>query len=177
MDCLPIIGEDYPANYISALEIMMAKMKTCDALVHIAGFYYGKELLLQPPEDERRSLVQMEYEIAMELGLPCCVLLCGENYIFDEHDADPKEKRELQLAHRERLRSHDGTCHEIDTWADLESRLGELQPSVDALREKLENEHKRRRMMMVISAVVLLVAVIGGVMLSNKESAVGIRSI
>ena len=76
MECLPIVQDDFPPDYKSVREMLVTKIKTCDAVVHMAGFYYGAEPLPLPAEADRRSFTQMEYEIAMELKLPCYVFLC-----------------------------------------------------------------------------------------------------
>lgn len=168
MESLPIVQDDFPPDYKSVRDMLMTKIKTCDAVIHIAGFYYGAEPQPVPPDPERRSFTQMEYEIAMELGLPCYVFLCGEKFPFDEHDPEPEEKRKLQLAHRERLLSRDELFYEFESREDLNARTRELQLSVESLRDELAQERKRRRMTLVVSAVALLVALIGGVALFNR---------
>lgn len=168
MECLPIVQDDFPPDYKSVREMLVTKIKTCNAVVHLAGFYYGAESQPLPADDERRSFTQMEYEIAMELGLPCYVFLCGEKFPFDEHDPEPEEKRALQLAHRGRLLSRDELFYEFDTREDLNSRTRELQLSVDALRDELAKERSRRRMTLVVSVAALLLALVGGVVLFKK---------
>jgi hypothetical protein len=41
----------------------------CDAVIHLAGFYYGAEPQQRPPRQQRRSYTQIEYERIRE-GLP-----------------------------------------------------------------------------------------------------------
>lgn len=168
MECLPIVQDDFPPDYKSVREMLVTKIKTCDAVVHVAGFYYGAEPQPVPAEGERRSFTQMEYEIAMELALPCYVFLCGEKFPFDEHDPEPEEKRALQMAHRERLLSRDELFYEFETREDLNSRTRELQLSVDALRDELAKERKRRRMTLMVAVAALLVAILGGTLLFTK---------
>ena len=168
MECLPIVQDDFPPDYKSVREMLVTKIKTCNAVVHLAGFYYEAEPQPTPPDPERRSFTQMEYEIAMELGLPCYVFLCGEKFPFDEHDPEPEEKRALQMAHRNRLLSRDELFYEFDTREDLNSRTRELQLSVESLRDELSKERKRRVVTLVISAIALLVALIGGIFLFSK---------
>ncbi len=169
MECLPIVQDDFPPDYKSVREMLRTKLETCNAVVHLAGFYYGAEPqpVLEGSPD-RRSFTQLEYEIAVELGLPCYVFLCGKDYPFDEHDPEPEEKQALQLAHRGRLLERDELYYEFETREDLNSRTRELQLSVEGLRKELAKERARRRMTMVVSAVALLVAVAGGVFLYSK---------
>ncbi len=173
MECLPIVQDDFPPDHKTVREMLVAKIKTCDAVVHLSGFYYGAEPQPHPAESERRSFTQMEYEIAMELGLPCYVFLCGEKFPFDDHEPESEEKRALQLAHRQRLLSRDELFYEFDTREDLNSRTRELQLSVDALREELVKERKRRRITLFVSVVALLVALVGGGLLYSKTQKQG----
>ncbi len=169
MECLPIVQDDFPPDYKSVREMLRTKLETCNAVVHLAGFYYGAEpqpVLEGSPE--RRSFTQLEYEIAVELGLPCYVFLCGKDYPFDEHEPEPEDKQALQLAHRARLLERDELYYEFETREDLNSRTRELQLSVEGLRKELAKERARRRMTMVVSAVALLVAVAGGIFLYSK---------
>jgi len=169
MECLPIVQDDFPPDYKSVKEMLRAKISDCDAVVHLAGFYYGAEP--QPvPEDseERRSFTQLEYEVAVELGLPCYVFICGENFPFDEHELEPEEKRQLQIAHRERLLKRDEVYYEFDTREDLNSRTRELQLKVESLRDELAKERTRRRMTLGIAAAALLVTLAGGAFLYLK---------
>ncbi len=169
MECLPIVQDDFPPDYKSVREMLRTKLETCNAVVHLAGFYYGAEP--QPVLDgpERRSFTQMEYEIAVELGLPCYVFLCGERFPFDEHAPEPEDKRELQVAHRGRLLERDELYYEFDSREDLNSRTRELQLSVESLRDELAKERARRRLTLVVAAAALLVAVAGGVFLYAKS--------
>ncbi len=169
MECLPIVQDDFPPDYKSVREMLRTKLETCDAVVHLAGFYYGAEP--QPVLDgpDRRSFTQMEYEIAVELGLPCYVFLCGEKFPFDEHEPEPEEKRALQLAHRGRLLERDELYYEFESREELSSRTRELQLSVEGLRDELAKERSRRRLTLVVSAVALLVAVAGGIFLFSKS--------
>ncbi len=170
MECLPIVQDDFPPDYKSVREMLRTKLETCDAVVHLAGFYYGAEPqpVLEGSPD-RRSFTQMEYEIAVELGLPCYVFLCGEKFPFDEHEPEPEDKRALQLAHRGRLLERDELYYEFETREDLNSRTRELQLSVEGLREELAKERARRRLTLVVSAVALLVALAGGIFLFAKS--------
>lgn len=168
MECLPIVQDDFPPDYRSVREMLVTKIKTCDAVVHLAGFYYGAEPMPVPAEADRRSFTQLEYEIAMELGLPCYLFLCGEKFPFDEHDPELDEKRALQLAHRGRLLSRDELFYEFETREDLNSRTRELLLSVEALRDELVQERRKRMMTMMISAAALVVASLGGIFLFQK---------
>ena len=171
MECLPIVQDDFPPDYKSVRDMLRTKIGTCNAVVHLAGYYYGAEPEPVPEDSERRSFTQMEYEIAIELGLPCYVFLCGENFPFDRHDPEPEGKRALQLAHRQRLLARDELYYEFDSQEDLNSRTRELQLSVESLRDELAKERSRRRVTLVVAAVALLIAALGGAYLFSKSQA------
>jgi hypothetical protein len=49
---------------------------------------------------ERWGFTQMQYEIALELKLPCYVFRCGKPFPFVAHDPEPEDRQLLQPAHR-----------------------------------------------------------------------------
>ena len=169
MECLPIVQEDFPPDYKSVRDMLRAKISTCNALVHLAGFYYGAEPQPVLPGPDRRSFTQMEYEIAMELKLPCYVFLCGKNFPFDSHEPEPEEKQQLQLDHRARLLQRDELFYEFASPEELSTRTRELQLSVEGLRAELAKERGRRRLMMIAAIAALVIAIAGGYILFGRQ--------
>lgn len=169
MECLPIVQDDFPPDYKSVRDMLRTKILTCNAVVHLAGFYYGAEPQPVIPGPDRRSFTQMEYEIAMELKLPCYVFLCGENFPFDKHDPEPEEKRQLQMEHRARLLQRDELFYEFASPEELANRTRELQLSVENLRKELAKERSRRRVAMGLAAGALVVAVGGGIWMRGRQ--------
>lgn len=170
MECLPIVQDDFPPDYKSVRDMLRAKLENCNAVVHLAGFYYGAEPQPVLPGPDRRSFTQMEYEIAMEMKLPCYVFLCGKDFPFDPHEPEPEDKQQLQLAHRERLLKRDELFYEFASPEELATRTRELQLSVEGLRKELERERSRRRLAMVAAAAALVIAVVGGIWLSTRSA-------
>jgi chaperonin cofactor prefoldin len=168
MECLPIVQDDFPPDYKSVRDMLRTKIKDCNAVVHLAGFYYGAEPQPVFPGPDRRSFTQMEYEIAMELKLPCYVFLCGKDFPFDPHDPEPEEKQQLQLEHRGRLLKRDELFYEFATPEELANRTRELQLSVEGLRGELAKERFRRRLTLAASIVVFAV---GGAYFYNRQQA------
>ncbi len=169
MECLPIVQDDFPPDYKSVRDMLRTKISTCNAVVHLAGFYYGAEPQPVLPGPDRRSFTQMEYEIAMELKLPCYVFLCGKDFPFDPHDPEPEEKQQLQIAHRERLLQRDELFYEFASPDELANRTRELQLSVEGLRKELARERNRRRLAMLAAAAALVIAVVGGIWLHGRQ--------
>lgn len=169
MECLPIVQDDFPPDYKSVRDMLRTKIATCDAVVHLAGFYYGAEPQPVLPGPDRRSFTQMEYEIAMELKKPCYVFLCGENFPFDKHDPEPEDKQQLQRDHRARLLQRDELFYEFATPEELSSRTRELQLSVENLREELAKERGRRRLTLIVAVAAVIIAIGGGIFLMGRQ--------
>lgn len=169
MECLPIVQDDFPPDYKSVRDMLRTKVAACDAVVHLAGFYYGAEPQPVIPGPDRRSFTQMEYEIAMELKKPCYVFLCAPDFPFDKHDPEPEDKQQLQLDHRARLLQRDELFYEFATPEELSSRTRELQLSVENLREELAKERGRRRLTLVVAVAAIVIAVGGGLFLMSRQ--------
>lgn len=169
MECLPIVQDDFPPDYKSVRDMLRTKIQTCNAVVHLAGFYYGAEPQPVLPGPDRRSFTQMEYEIAVELKLPCYVFLCGRDFPFDPHDPEPEDKQQLQLDHRERLLKRDELFYEFASPEELANRTRELQLSVEGLRKELAKERNRRRFAMAAAVAALLIAVVGGIWMHGRQ--------
>ncbi|MEX1118127.1 MAG: tetratricopeptide repeat protein [Terrimicrobiaceae bacterium] len=169
MECLPIVQDDFPPDYKSVRDMLRTKIETCDAVVHLAGFYYGAEPQPVLPGPDRRSFTQMEYEIAMELKKPCYVFLCAKDFPFDKHDPEPEDKQQLQLDHRARLLQRDELFYEFATPEELSSRTRELQLSVENLREELAKERGRRRITLIVAIAAVVIAVGGGLVLMGRQ--------
>jgi hypothetical protein len=167
MECLPIVQDDFPPDYKSVRDMLRTKIQACNAVVHLAGYYYGAEPQPVFPGPDRRSFTQMEYEIAMELKLPCYVFLCGKDFPFDQHDPEPEEKQALQLAHRDRLLKRDELFYEFTTPEELANRTRELQLSVEGLRSELAKERFRRRL--TLAACIVLFLIGGGYFYSRMQ--------
>lgn len=149
--------------------MLKTKIQTCNAVVHLAGFYYGAEPQPVIPGPDRRSFTQMEYEIAVELKLPCYVFLCGKDFPFDKHDPEPEDKQQLQLDHRERLLKRDELFYEFASPEELANRTRELQLSVEGLRKELAKERNRRRLAMIAAVAALFIAVVGGIWMHGRQ--------
>ena len=69
----------------------------CDAVIHLAGFYYGAEPPQRPSDERRRSYTQIEYDVARELGKPIYLFLAAENCETDERSTQATKKRNSSL--------------------------------------------------------------------------------
>ncbi len=99
----------------------------CDALIHLAGFYYGAEPLQRPPGRRRRSYTQLEYDVARELEKPIYLFLAAEGCAFDARPKQGKKKQELQLAHRHAIEKCGDVYYAFTNREELRSRMRELR--------------------------------------------------
>src|SRR6202023_2502764 len=75
-------------NFRLAHGPLIAKLRSliapCDAVIHLAGFYYGAEPSQRPSGEPRRSYTQIEYDVARELGKPIYLFLATKGCKTDE---------------------------------------------------------------------------------------------
>jgi hypothetical protein len=96
----PIQERNFTLSYAPLTSRLRAFIERCDAVIYLAGFYYGTEPPTRPPDQPRRSYAQLEYDIARELGTPIYIFLATENCEFDACPWQSEEKQELQRGHR-----------------------------------------------------------------------------
>ena len=99
----------------------------CDAVIHLAGFYYGAEPPQRPPGQPRRSYTQIEYDVARELKKPLYLFLATENYEPDKLSTQSDEEKELQLTHRRAIEQCGDIYYSFASREELGSRVRELR--------------------------------------------------
>src|SRR6516225_2129146 len=99
----------------------------CDAVIHLAGFYYGAEPPQRPPGEPRRSYTQIEYDVARELGKPIYLFLAAEDSETDKTLAQTDEEKNLQLAHRQAIQTCGDIYYPFATTEKIASRVRELR--------------------------------------------------
>ena len=67
LQIFPIEESTLTLAYGPLTEILRALIGRCDAVIRLAGFYYGAEPLQRPAGEPRRSYTQREYDVAREL--------------------------------------------------------------------------------------------------------------
>ena len=125
-----------PDYYRDLIDKLRERIKSCDAVVHIAGHVYGAEPKQRPPDAPRRSYTQLEYDIANELGKPVYVFLTGANFPTDPHDPEPPEFQELQEAHRQRLTSTGQDYNPTTKTEQLDQKIRSPQLKLERLEEE-----------------------------------------
>lgn len=156
LGCMPVEQQNFPPNASTVREMLRARLKTCHAVIHLAGLVYGAEPTERAPGDPRRSYTQLEVDIARELGLPVYVFVCGDDFPLDPHDAEPEELQELQRAHRRALVSGDRLYEVIPHPEALERRVLTLQDRVEVLRSEIERSARRVRVGLGLAAATVI---------------------
>ena len=117
-------------NFRLAHGPLTAKLRSliapCDAVIHLAGFYYGAEPSQRPSGEPRRSYTQIEYDVARELRKPLFLFLAAENCEFDDSPEQSEEERTLQLAHRRAIEECDDVYYSFANHEDLARLVHEL---------------------------------------------------
>jgi tetratricopeptide (TPR) repeat protein len=101
----PVVQDEFPvqSDYGTIVQMLRDKLAPCDAVIHLAGLYYGFEPSNAPAGEQRRSYTQLEYELGKELRRQVFRFIARENYQPDKPITQTAEQQELQRVHRERL--------------------------------------------------------------------------
>lgn len=165
LGCVPVEQSNFPPDSGLVREMLRRRIAGCHAVVRVAGIAYGSEPRTRADGAPRRSYTQLEYEVAVELGKPLYVFVCGDGFQYDQHAVEDQERRSLQAMHRERLVSGDRLYTPVDTRDDLVTKVYALQTRVEALSLELQRSRRRLRIASVAS-ISIAAALSGGLVLS-----------
>ena len=159
--------------------ILRGKMDDCLGLIQLVGHAYGSE----PPEPDaefgRVSYTQFEFQYMRKLARKTWLIFpgdaCTRDTALDELDRprDPAhpdaagfqaERRALQDAYRQRLRSSEHLYHDPQSDAELELTVERLEPEL----RKLNKGFRRWQTSVVTGLALLILLVVGGFWLTNK---------
>jgi uncharacterized small protein (DUF1192 family) len=129
--------DSFPPDYRDFVDKLRARIASCDAVVHIAGYCYGAEPKNRPENAPRRSYTQLEYDIAMELTKPVYVFLTSDGFPADPHESETGELKTLQESHRRSLTSTGRDYSRLDTVEELDQKIRSLQMKVERLEHEL----------------------------------------
>ena len=101
----PVVQDEFPvqSDYNTVVQMLRDKMAPCDAVIHLAGLYYGFEPSHRPDGELRRSYTQLEYELGKELKRQVFRFIAREDYARDNEFTQTDEQAKLQRLHRQRL--------------------------------------------------------------------------
>src|ERR1700675_554721 len=123
----PIEESNFALAYGPLIAMLRDLIGRCDAVIHLAGFYYGAEPPQRPPGQQRRSYTQIEYDVARELKKPLYLFLAAENYESDKPSTQSDEEKELQLTHRRAIEQCGDIYYQFTGREELGSRIRELR--------------------------------------------------
>ncbi len=166
INCHPVEQTNFEPDARTVENMLRGKIGDCQALIHICGLRYGAEpdVATLPPGTPRRSYTQMEYHIGRQLQeergddhFRVYTFICPEDFPFDaEPDAEPQEKRALQLAHRTRLFDDPHLREKPRDAIDLKLRILALQEQAFSLKQAQAEVIKNRHLGLKAFAVLLL---------------------
>ena len=160
LGCVPVEQTNFPPDTRTVREMLRVKITACDAVVHVAGEVFGAEPSARDPAEPRRSYTQLEYELAVALGKPVYVFVCGAAFPYDEHPPEDAERQALQQQHRARLQQSDHIYTPVGSRDELALRVHALQTRVEALSGELKKTRSWLGRGLAIGLVAL--ALLGG---------------
>ena len=101
----PVV-QDYfsvQSDYGTVVQLLRDKLAPCDAVIHLAGMFYGFEPTNRPSGEICRSYTQLEYELGKELRRQVFRFIAREDYKPDNELTQTDEQAKLQKLHRQRL--------------------------------------------------------------------------
>ena len=128
LGALPVTQDHFAPDFRDVAEMLRGKLATCDAVICLIGWAYGRAPRNSPRDQVRRSYTQIEYEVAVELAKPIYVFVAEDESLLDAQPGEPRELRELQLAHRQRIVQGDRVAAPLSA-ALLAARLSVLRPA------------------------------------------------
>lgn len=132
LHCDVEVQEEFTADYRTIHDLLVSKIKPCDAVVCLIGAVFGAQPLEQHG-DVARSFTQLEYFIAREYRKPVFLFFpsAGLELPASPHDTD--EQRALQRTYAEELRSRPEIWYEFGDSAQLHERVAEAVQNVERL--------------------------------------------
>src|SRR5208282_5119928 len=126
LQIFPIEESNFALAYGPLVAMLQDLIGRCDAVIHLAGFYYGAEPPECPPAERRRSYTQIEYDVARELKKPPYLFLATEDYEPDKLFTQSDEEEELQLTHRRVIEECGDIYYRFAGREELGGRIREL---------------------------------------------------
>lgn len=121
----PETQELFGPDHHKILAMLRKKIATCDALIALVGFTFGKA----PTDDENRSYTQIEYDLAVHFGKPILVFMMSEQFPISTPSQSPEALR-LQQEYRRQLLSLGHKCELFSSEGDLRWRLAEAAAQI-----------------------------------------------
>jgi hypothetical protein len=125
----PIVQDEFPthSDYYTVRTLLRDKISLCDAVIHLAGHYYGAEPGGSITPENRRSYTQLEYDVSRALRKQIVTLIADEKYQPDNSiENQPEDLAQLQREHRERIEANKGMYYRFKDIPDLLALLADV---------------------------------------------------
>ena len=117
----PVVQDDFPvqSDFGTVVQLLREKIDPCDAVIHLAGLFYGFEPKNRPDGEARRSYTQLEFELGKEHRRQVFRFIAREDFQADQSLAqieaqllseipgftadEFRQQCEMQRHHRRRL--------------------------------------------------------------------------
>jgi tetratricopeptide (TPR) repeat protein len=127
---IPVVQEDFPAypHDYSVKDVLRENLSPCDAVIHLAGLYYGAEPTGYVSPESRRSYTQLEYDLAKTLRRQLFVLIASEDYQPDDPITNQSQDHyQFQRQHRHRIRDSGGMRYPFSNHEQLSQQLQKIE--------------------------------------------------
>jgi len=124
-----VVQDEFPvmSDYGTIVNMLRDKLDPCDAVIHLAGLFYGFEPTNRPDGEARRSYTQLEFELGEEQKRQVFRFIARPEYKPDTAYTQTDEQAELQLQHRQRLTSGNELYYEFSTPDELRALLDKIE--------------------------------------------------
>jgi tetratricopeptide (TPR) repeat protein len=125
----PIVQDEFPthSDYYTVRTLLRDKISLCDAVIHLAGLYYGAEPGGNNSPETRRSYTQLEYDVSRALRKQIITLIANEKYKPDNSIEDqPDQLAQLQSEHRARIKANKSIYHSFKDIPELQDKLTDV---------------------------------------------------
>lgn len=107
-------------------QLLREQLDSCDAVIHLAGLFYGVEPTNRPAGTSRLSYTQLEFELAKLHERQVVRFIARPGYEPDNQYSQSEEEAGLQQQHRLRLMEGDTPYHKFSSRDELRSLLSEI---------------------------------------------------
>lgn len=126
--CYPVVEEGFEgqSDDVALTRFLKLRLQPCDAVIHLAGRYFGGESPRRSSRSPRLSWTQMEYQLAKRMRKKILVGLSGPKFGSGHKTpkeagtlAEQKQKTKLQQQHYAALEKGRGLYYAFNTATDL----------------------------------------------------------
>jgi hypothetical protein len=115
-------------------EVLRHQIDQCKGVLQLVGQCYGVEPPVPDEEFGRTSYAQYEALYARKRGKKVWYLFIDESFPIDEHEPEPEELRQLQVAYRGVLKADTHLFHPLRSREALEAGVLKLRDDLTQLR-------------------------------------------